>query len=491
MSRFVKDLFYTGCVSIATIICLLLSTRILALNLGQFEFGILAVIRRIITLAEPLCTIGLALTLTKEIATTECERLRRKKTLCSVFLILAANVFIFITTSIFVYFYNDTWVFKIYFYPTLALTFTYSLFVLTYSYFRGAGNIATANMIQLFSIAIGPLLLAYFFASNGNLDFYLYASSLLFLFSFLTLRKKLIVSLSLNESIKIIKAMLQHSIPRIFGVFLFGLLLGFGTIVSPYSTSIELAGFLSIGLSFWKVVEGVTESFSRVAYPILSKVVDLNGKEYISSHINNLVEFLIHFGIFTTVHLVLWTDVLINLWFGSKYGSAYTVVLILNLGILPYLFYVTVRPIIEVISVRAVNTYIIIIAIIVMMITYLATFFGGFKEYSPIISTLLGVYALGILAFSTIKIKWKLINQKLHILPVLLIMSLQTLIILYLKDRYIIGLTDGYLIMVNFIAFELVSFIAYLVLLNYYKVSWVKILKEYLMKYKLELRKKL
>ncbi len=63
-----------------------------------------------------------------------------------------------------------------------------------------------------------------------------------------------------------------------------------------------------------------------------------------------------HVGIFCTVHLILWSDQIVLLLLGSRYSDATPVLRILMLAVYPYLTYSLLRPIIDAVDARAINS---------------------------------------------------------------------------------------------------------------------------------------
>lgn len=470
MSKFINDLIITGVTSILTIICLVISTRFLAVQLGEAEFGVLAVIRRLITLLEPICTLGLALTLTKEIATCHDLKDRKKITFCSVVLIVSFNMLFLIFSEILLRTIGAPLEISYYIQPIFLIVIFYSLFLTLYTYYRGSEQIAISNVLQIIAVAVAPLIAAYQFTRIGGLIEYLYIIAAIFALVSLPLVKLCIVKISLYEVLDICKRLLKHSIPRIFGPLIFGLVLGFGVFVAPYTNSVAMAGYIAIAFSFWKVIEGITESFGRVAYPKLSKIVYINGYEPLIVPVSTLTTALIHAGSYATIHMIILTNVLVAGWLGDDFIDAVPVVKILNIAILPYLYFVTTRPIIEVLYKKPAVTYIVFLSTVVILLSFSILIAIGYAEYAAIASIIIGIYVIGIAAHAAIIFRVGYDRTQLKLNYVLAILSLQFIIAFYFGIGEVVKIANDWIVL---LIFEAISFCTFIVLLRYLNVRWV------------------
>ena len=74
------------------------------------------------------------------------------------------------------------------------------------------------------------------------------------------------------------------------------------------------------------------------------------------SIIRDTIAFLLHMGIFATLHVLLWADEIVNLLLGAQYREVIPIMRIVMVALIPYLGYVLLRSIVDAVEKKAFNT---------------------------------------------------------------------------------------------------------------------------------------
>jgi O-antigen/teichoic acid export membrane protein len=402
-SPFAKDMIWTTITSAFTVLSFILVTRILANVFGPVEFGAYSIARRILAILEPLstCNMGIALSRYVAINTDNKEGLFFSGLLLGLIpsALLLIISFIFRNQLAVLVFQGQKYALLML--ATFLLVLGYSSFVILYGYFRGIGNIFAANLWQVMLIAVAPLLIAIKYAAPSGADKITFLNSLTFLFilipigvifykAFLAKKIALVNKADLAE-------LFRYGVFRIPASFAYGGIFSIGILLSPYFCSLKCAGYLVVGISVLRIIEGCLDSFSRVALPRIAKLTASGEKLVLKEKITDLLNFIIHLGLFASLHIFLWTDQLVLVWLGQDYLDAVSVVNIFSTAVIPFMLYSMLKTVIDALEVKAINTNNLYFS---FAITTAACFIFaklGWGMSGLAAATVLGIFTLGIL----------------------------------------------------------------------------------------------
>jgi O-antigen/teichoic acid export membrane protein len=240
---------------------------------------------------------------------------------------------------------------------TMVSVLSYSCFVILYGFYRGTGCMWKANIWQLCLVAVIPLVIALVYAGSGKLYFIVMVTALCFFAVLLPLATYWIRGA--RDGFVVGRAQLmelmRYGAPRIPGALAYTGILGVGVFLSPYFVSLTSAGFLAIGTSILKMVEGAVDSFGRVILPKAAQFSASGQHDFLREKIIDIAGFVVHMGLFMSCQLFLWADVIILVWLGPRYAEVIVVMRIFSLAIIPFVMYSMLRSIIDAIEVRAIN----------------------------------------------------------------------------------------------------------------------------------------
>jgi O-antigen/teichoic acid export membrane protein len=116
------------------------------------------------------------------------------------------------------------------------------------------------------------------------------------------------------------------------------------------------AGNLAIGLALLRPLNPITGALNQVLIPASARLAALRDDAAQTRQTHQILEWSIQIGIFATLQLVLWADVLVRLWLGSQFAASVWVIRIVCLAFAPAFVYAAVRGIIDGAEEQPINT---------------------------------------------------------------------------------------------------------------------------------------
>jgi O-antigen/teichoic acid export membrane protein len=396
-----KKMVSTGLTSVLTVVCLATMTRFLAQGLGPESFGAFSLVRRILSLLEPLAMLGAGISIARFVGLTRHQGEGRVYLQAGVVLSAASTgslVFFGwafsrrLTQLLF-----GTQDYHLLFLSMLVLIASYSCYVCLYAFYRGMGEMTKANIWQVLVIAIGPTLIAaYFHGPDQAPNITLCMSLLLGTSAFpLWFAMRLPMGSSQRALRNKIQEMFEYGWGRIPGGLLFGGVLSVGPLLAPHFTTLKETGYLVVGQSILRIVESGFEAFGRVALPEMAAILGTQGKAALRGRISDLLGMLFDLGIYSTIHTLIWTPLVLVLWLGTEYQEAAFLVRIMALSLTPYLAFATLRSVFDAIEVRAVATIYLTVAFLLTLLVSWTLALCGVGAASMAIGSTLGLAVLG------------------------------------------------------------------------------------------------
>ena len=365
LDKFLSDLISTSAVSVFTVLASILVTRWLAQGLGAEEFGAYALGRRLVATALPLATVAMGVALPRYLG-LHANNPRRQSSYfrdASLITISAAALIIFLGTlfsdSLSRLFFSSTGHEKL-FLATLAMLGGAVIYTLVYGLYRGVGQIKVANLWQILVLGIGPLIVVYLLRETTNAAGVILALGGLYLLALVPWGYHVIKqrgsALSFRSPVTARDELIRYGLPRVPAGFALQGLLSISLFLAPYFATLEEVGYLAVGQSLFTVSRGAIRSFGVVALPRVARMKGEAREAKLAGHIRDVMTFVLQAGLFASLHLAVWADVVVLLWLGPDYRGAIPLMRVIVLAIPAYLGYVLLRSIIDAVEVRAVNT---------------------------------------------------------------------------------------------------------------------------------------
>jgi O-antigen/teichoic acid export membrane protein len=193
-----------------------------------------------------------------------------------------------------------------------------------------------------------------------------------------------------------IKLLLGYGLPRAAGNAaepILDLMLPWLALVS--GAGIVGAGGFAIGLALLRPLNPVTGAMSLILTPAAAKLAARGDAVAQANQMHRITEWALHVGLFSTVQLVIWADVLVALWLGPGYNTAIGTVRILCLSLAPSFFYASIRGIIDGENAQPINTLNMLTSIAVLLVTAAAARFLRIGTAALAVSYFLSRVTLG------------------------------------------------------------------------------------------------
>lgn len=116
------------------------------------------------------------------------------------------------------------------------------------------------------------------------------------------------------------------------------------------------AGGLAMGLALLRPFNTVTGILSLILVSETARMVSLDGGGAEANRVRQVSELSLQFGVFASLQLFVWCDVLITLWLGHGYETVTGTIRVMSLSLAPTFVYGSLRGIIDGGTERAVNT---------------------------------------------------------------------------------------------------------------------------------------
>lgn len=374
--------------------------------------------------------------------------------------------------------FNSNKYLKLY-YASLFLLGGYTIYIITYASLLGMQKIKKANVLQLFTMAIIPLIIAYTFAFKKNSSFIVFLMGLGFYLSLLPLI--LIIMKTelprLNDIKSSFKVLLKYGLPRAPAGFFRAGLFTLGPFLAVYFVGLKEAGFFVVGQSVFRIMEGAIIAFGLVALPKVSQLLAEEKEDFLKMKIEDILIMIFQLGLFITIHTFIWSEEIILIWLGSEYQAAVPIMKIIILSLGPYLAYILLRSIVDAVEVRAINTINLALSLIFAAVMSIFFVYVGFGMLGLAAATTIGFAILGVLT-SYYLIKRYLIPFKNFMFGwVVLLNILFAGTIIIIKNHVISSFSQYKLLIIGFII-ECVLFLCYLYFFYKKDSRWLLELKK-------------
>lgn len=488
ISPFIKDIILTTLTSLLSVISAVIVTRLLAEGLGPRDFGAYSLSRRLLGLIAPISVMGMDIALTRYIAVTKTSSTREQYFFSGLVIGVSPGLVLLFGCWLYSPFFTQLiykdHAYQSLFIATLFLVVSYTFYIVLYAYYRGSGKINQANLWQVGVVGIGPVLIVSFLASSGQVSLIILLLGMLFLCAcipiFYYVYRSVISGLLRTIKLNHFKNLLEYGLPRVPAGFALAGILGVGPFLAPHVGLIQDAGYLSAAQGILLIVQSGVVAFGLVALPKIAQLATSDEYEYLRTIVEDTLSFLLHLGIFATLHLLLWCDVIVNLLLGAQYREVVPIMRILMFALIPYLGYVLLRSIVDAVEKKAFNTLNLFLSFGVTLIldVFLVIIGAGTKGLAW--GTTIGLITLGILTTRFLWLRYQLDYQKFQLKEAVLINL--CLILIAVVFKYFLHNTNNLVVHVYILIMEVTLFTLFIFMLWKVNVPWLLAIKKRILK---------
>lgn len=481
-SPFLKDVGITTLTSFITILCLIFVMRFLARGLGPDEFGAYALARRLVSFIAPFSTLALGISLARYAAISSDGQNRKVLLAVSLSIIVIMAIVLSIPWFFWGGYFTEILFrdirFKNIFYASFLMVGGFGIYSILYAFYRGTGRMSKANLLQLCLMSLLPLIISYVFAIRASGAFIILLMGFSFWLSIVPLGYH-VKGITWNGPAKVKRAfrdLLVYGLPRTPGSIAFAGLLSIGPFLAPYFGSIDEAGFFVVGQSVFRIMESVVVAFGLVALPRVAIMFEEGRKDFLAERIRDIIDFIIHVGLFISVQAFIWGKFLVVVWLGADYLEAVAIMRILIVSLAPYLAYILLRSFIDAIEVKAINTLNIFISVCCAIVPALLFAFLGMGVLGLAIGSMAGFFVLGVLTIFYLKRRFYFSLGRPITIKVLVLNGI-ILIFSLAINRYCFQGEYGMIQLGEIFLMEAILSVGYIALLLHWKAGWLREIK--------------
>jgi O-antigen/teichoic acid export membrane protein len=477
LSPFLSGIIATTATSVITILATVLVIRWLAQGLGPEEFGVYSLARRMVSMVIPLTTLAMGVALPRYLGMHHGHTPAQNSYLWGAALIAVALTTMAVLLSVPMSKRFSIWIFHDskyvdLFFASLFMLFGFTVYTILYGYYRGIGKIKIANVWQLGVMAFGPLIVVGLLIEHGSAADMVAALGGLFVVAAAPVAyfcMKGLRELQINHVRSSIRELIRYGGPRMPAGLAFAGLLTMAPFLAPYFGTLKDAGYLVVGQSIFRVMEGAVVAFGLVALPLVARYEGEGRETALKENIRDLNAFIFQVGLFFSLHLYIWADLIILAWLGSAYQDAIPLMRVLVLSLPAYLGYVMLRSVIDAVEVRAVNTVNIFIGLGVGSGTGIVLAYAGLGVLGLAIGTTAGLFVIGAM---TVFYLWKRYRFAQEMVLRMLLANGVFLLLAWVAHQWFIAGSDLMSLIYAF-GIEGILFLGYLFLLWIWKVEWL------------------
>jgi O-antigen/teichoic acid export membrane protein len=363
VNRLVRDITVTGATVALSAGALVLSTRLLAGGLGPADFGVYSALKRAIGIVVPFSTLTMGVALARFTAMAPDAGPR-------VELLVSASILGGVPTAVvtLVVFSHPDFIGRLLFArPGYAreviaagvVLWGALVYTVLYAYYRGSGQVGSANALLLVNDCLGPVVIAAVLARPGNAGAVLLAMGALNGLALIPLARLLLPGLQVRRWLHRVRDsmgdLFRYGGSRVPGGVTLAAILGAAPLVAAYSGAVADAGYLVAGQAVFAVGDVAFAAFGLVLLPKAAQLKAAGANQALRELVDDLMALALYVGVFGTVHLWIWGDYLLRVWLGEEFGPSIVLFRIFALALVPYVLYGVFRSIVDAVDPRAIN----------------------------------------------------------------------------------------------------------------------------------------
>lgn len=479
LSKFLKDLFFTGFSQGIVLLLGVLFLKIIAHVLDKSYFGLFMLVRRWVATLLPLVTLSLGLSLTKFVSfDRKNENHYFKLTLGIVnviFVVLIAAAFLLDETFSRLLFTTPdytllTKVFAVFLYAG-------ALYLLIYSFLRGQQEMIKANLFNLayfgFPLLLAVILLVLHLENQYRILIIYHSLSAVPMIAvcilYLLRKKVLSFVYPFKFTFKEMGSFLGYGLTRMPASFLLSVVLGFPLFWASHRMSLEVAGLIGIAVAVIRMMEIFATPFNRIFLPKFSEFQGMNKTEDIKEKSLTVIHFIITFFPVVTVLMYGLSKYIVVFWFGEKFIEAVPAVEISILLSAFYLMYEMLRGILNGIFIFPYVNVICLIGAAAVSLPTVIFLHHSLMELA--VSFGIGLLALGVGSIYILMKKLKL-RFPLKTCSVYAAITAFVFVIAFFADQTILKMTSFSI----YVEFLLLVFYRFIIFLAIFSLSWKRTL---------------
>ncbi|HWG58388.1 MAG TPA: oligosaccharide flippase family protein [Candidatus Acidoferrales bacterium] len=286
-----------------------------------------------------------------------------------------------------------------------------------YGFYRGRLEMKKANALQTLNMAVVPVAAVVLFFHTRSAATIVDAMGIGTLFFALLFGIPLLPKVFKVRSLgakQPIATLLRYSVPRVPAIFGLGALLAAGPVVASHVLPMKEVLALLLGMS---IMGGISASADPLGLILLSKVSMIVSQDRLGEfrvHLEYLQEAVIACYVFICLQVIVFADVLVKAWVGSRLVGGMDVIRLTLVAVPFYLLFAALRSVIDASSVTPYNMYNIMISGAVFVALLGAAVFLVPRQFVLLAITSAIVTGFVVLAWLTVRTTRKLFALEIN-----------------------------------------------------------------------------
>ncbi len=376
--------------------------KLAAYYFGGEGFAEYAVVRRTISLIQPILWLGLGVALPRYLAfsSVQSEEAETRPFYGAALLIMGcATLFVTVVMNLaqgpiaLALFGSKNYNYLVF--PMTVMLFGLGLHAAAYSYFRGKMAIAQANWLDFVNSGILPV--AVILGIHQSVTSLLLSLGVLW-----TLVSMVALTFTpwreaRQSTVSEAKELLAYGLPRVPGDLILVGLMTLPTTLVAHKYGLTEAGFVAFGTSMLNMVGAAFAPISIILLPKASRMLGQGAKASLRTHVTKLVIATLICASIVTGLVTVFAETLVRRYLGLGFLQAGVTIRIAALGVVPYCLYIILRGLIDAYHEKAVNTRNLAFAIGSFLLLAGSTQLVPASPNSVMMALVMGLTVLGLL----------------------------------------------------------------------------------------------
>ena len=373
---FRKNVIYLSVVQVLVALSFFILIGSIAHIFPKDDVGLYGNFRGLVQVLFVLYTMSFDIALARYLGTYSKDNNAQKEVFSTVVvLFIISSVFSTIVLFIFSGFLTERFLKRdfLMFLATVFSLFAMGIYKIVYTYYQGKKEIPKANIVQFLCYFIGNVIIAILVITKiiTSIHAVAFMLGLFLLLPIFTLIKLIQENFVKNFRFKEI---CYFALPRSISVFLSGLALSASVLLATYFYSYTVAADFTITSRILRIVEIVTYAFNIIFMPLIAEKVAEKDFKLLKQSLSPFQDIVIFLGLVGGFLVFSLSKFLILSWLPQRFFPSIFILQIMSPGVFFYFYFVMFRSIIHSMEEKPIQTYIELVGVLGLFISFFALY---------------------------------------------------------------------------------------------------------------------
>jgi O-antigen/teichoic acid export membrane protein len=253
-----------------------------------------------------------------------------------------------------------------------------------FGFYQGTLSMGRACTMQVFNLAVFPLLVVVFLARDRSISLIIGATGIAMTVCALVFSIPILGTMEwasvAPRALKHVSELLWFGLSRAWGDFGLQALLGLPAVIAAHYVPMRSVGYLLLGGSLLTLVSAATLPLGIILLSHVTRALAQRRASDLRGPLTHFVDGLMESSFFVSLQMLVFADVIIRIWVGPDFAPATGIVRLLILAVPFYFVYGGLRSVVDAAAVKAHNTRNILISLAVFLAAVAAIRIGPFHD---------------------------------------------------------------------------------------------------------------